>query len=94
MSSARFTENETGIEVSVETVFSWCDEHARESIVSYPAPDAGVPPRKYYVTQEQLARHFTIVTPQEIFITGYGGHHDRPTKKQRELDEALVEKAG
>ena len=33
MSHARFTENETGIEVDVETVFCWHHEEARQSIV-------------------------------------------------------------
>lgn len=84
MSHARFTENETGLEVDIETVFSWAHEDARASIVTYPVVD-GIPGKRFLISEEELARHFSIVTPQEIFITGYGGHFDRPTKKQREL---------
>ena len=85
MSHARFIENETGLEVDVETVFSWEHEDARMSIVTYPSAVDGQPGRRFYVPASELARHFTIVTPQEIFITGYGGHFDRPTPKQKAL---------
>lgn len=85
MSHARFIERETGLEVDVETVFSWDSELARVSIVSYPGVE-GQPGRRYAVSQEQLNRHFAIVTPQEIFLSAYGGHFDRPTTKQRELE--------
>jgi hypothetical protein len=78
MSHARFTENETGIEVDVETVFSWLGEEQRHSVVTYPSG------RRYFVPEPDLARHFSIVTPQEIYITGFGGVDDRPTKKQKE----------
>lgn len=84
MSTARFIENQTGLECTVETVFSWADENARESIVSIPVPQPGYPPRRYHISQDELARHFTIVTPQEIVMHGYG-LGDRPTKQQREL---------
>jgi hypothetical protein len=79
MSHARFKENETGLEIDVETVFSWENEDARVSIVTYPSG------RRYHITQPELARHFSIVTPQEIFMTGYGGVDDRPTRKQKEM---------
>lgn len=80
MSHARFTENETGLEVDVEAVFSWRGENEREMIVTYPTG------RRYFIPGDELARHFTVVTPQEIFITGYGGRgDDRPTAKQREV---------
>jgi len=80
MSHARFTENETGLEVDVETVFSWTGENDRVSIVTYPTG------RRYFIPAADLAMHFSIVTPQEIFITGYGGRgDDRPTAKQQEL---------
>jgi len=85
MSHARFIERETGLEVSVETVFSWQSELARVSIVSYPDVD-GQPGRRYAIEQDALNRHFAIVTPQEIFFCAYGGHFDRPTPKQRERD--------
>lgn len=86
MSHARFTENETGLEVDVETVFSWAGEEVRESIVTMPTG------RRYHISTAALARHYTIVTPQEIFITGYGGcGDDRPTKKQAELEKQQAE---
>jgi hypothetical protein len=85
MSHARFIENETGLEVDIETVFCWHDEEARQSIVTYPEAHPGQPGRRFAISQADLTLHFTIVTPQEIFISGYGGHFDRPTKKQKEL---------
>jgi hypothetical protein len=85
MSHVRFTENETGLPVEVETVFCWDSEEARQSIVTYPSVE-GQPGRRFALSQEQLNRHFTIVSPQEIFIHGYG-HTDRPTKKQQHADK-------
>lgn len=77
-STARFTENETGLEVSVETVFAW-EPHPLTCIVTYPSG------RKYSLPDSELSKHFTIVTPQEIFMHAYGGLDDRPTPKQREV---------
>lgn len=77
-STARFTENETGLEVSVETVFAW-EPHPLTCIVTYPSG------RKYSLPDSELSKHFTIVTPQEIFMNAYGGVDDRPTSKQREV---------
>lgn len=74
-STIRFIENDTGTEVSVETVFAW-GPLPMMSIVAYPSG------RKYAVTQSVLHKHFSIVTPQEVFIQAYGVD-DRPTKRQR-----------
>lgn len=75
----RFTENATGAEVLVETTFVWGDEDARQSFVTLPSG------RKYALTAAQLNRHFTIVTPQEVFITAFG-IDDRPLPAQARLD--------
>jgi hypothetical protein len=75
---ARFIETETGTEVMVETVFAW-EPHPMQCIVQYPSG------RRYALPESELNKHFTIVTPQEIFMEAYGGVHDRPTAKQREV---------
>lgn len=77
-STARFTENETGTVVSVETVFAW-EPHPLTCVVTYPSG------RKYSIPELELRKHFSIVTPQEVFITAFGGVDDRPTPKQREV---------
>lgn len=84
MSTARWTENQTGIEVSVETVFCWKDENNRHSVVTYPTG------RRFLVPVDELNLHFSIVTPQEVFIRGFGGvGDDRPTKQQADLTAQL-----
>lgn len=75
-SKARFIEIETGTEVVVETVFAW-DPHPLTCIVQYPSG------RRYSLPESELNKHFAIVTPQEVFLTAYGGVDDRPTPKQR-----------
>lgn len=77
-STARFIENETGTEVLVETVFAW-EPHPLTCVVQYPSG------RRYSLPESELSKHFTIVSPQEIFVQAYGGVDDRPTKKQREI---------
>lgn len=77
-STARFTENETGTEVSVETVFAW-EPHPLTCVVTYPSG------RKYSIPEVELRKHFSIVTPQEVFVTAFGGVDDRPTETQRKL---------
>lgn len=76
--TTRFTENETGVEVSVFTPFPWGNSPAVHT-VKYPSG------RVYAVSEELLNRHFSIITPQEVFLNAYGVD-DRPTKKQTELD--------
>lgn len=76
-STAKFTENETGTVVSVETVFAW-EPFPLQCVVTYPSG------RKYALPETEMRKHFSIVTPQEVFVTAFGGVDDRPTKKQRE----------
>ena len=77
-SVARFTENETGTEVSVETVFPW-EPHPLTCVVTYPSG------RKYTLPESELGKFFTIVSPQEVFIAAFVGVDDRPTPKQRQV---------
>lgn len=80
MNNARFTENETGTEVRVDGAFSWASEEQRTMIVTYPSG------RRYAVQPREFGLHFSIVTPQEVFMDAYGGVDDRPTAKQREIE--------
>lgn len=80
MNGARFTENETGQEVTVDGVFGWPPLGHAVMIVAYPSG------RKFAVCEHEFALHFTIVSPQEVFISAFG-IDDRPTKKQIELQK-------
>ncbi len=82
--TVRFTENETGIEVDVEVFETWGPLN-RLASVAYPAAIPGGPRRKYGLPEAEIAKYFTIVSPQEVFLTAFGGVYDRPTKKQSEL---------
>lgn len=77
-SRAKFTENETGTIVDVETVFAW-DPHPMQCVVTYPSG------RRYALPETEFRKHFSIVTPQEVFVSAFGGVDDRPTAKQREV---------
>lgn len=77
-STARFTERETGIVVSVETVFPW-EPYPRTSIITYPSG------RKYAMPSDELGKFFDVIAPQEIFISAFGGVDDRPTPQQSAL---------
>lgn len=81
-SVARFIENETGKEVSVETVHAW-DPFPMQCVVTYPSG------RKYALPETELRLHFSIVTPQEVFLVAIA-NDDRPTAKQREIAEGEV----
>lgn len=78
IAAARFIENETGIEVSVETVFAW-EPHPLVNIITYPSG------RRYSLPDSEMSKHFTIVSPQQILVKGYGNVDERPTPKQREV---------
>lgn len=78
-STSRYTESETGTEVSVFTPFPWGDAPLVH-VVTYPSG------RAYSVPEHLLNKHFAIVTPQEIQAKAYGGIDDRPTAKQRESE--------
>lgn len=89
----RFTELETGIEVSVFTPFPWGDAPITH-VVMYPGskfvhPETGEiaesPGRSYSVSEETLNKHFAIVTPQNVQVMAFGAVYDRPTPKQKEL---------
>jgi hypothetical protein len=82
----RFIERETGIEVLVESFFVWeGDRCGKVCAVQYPSG------RKYGRSDTELAKDFDIVTPQEVFIEGFGGVDDRPTKLQRESTAVTTE---
>lgn len=72
---AYFTENETGQIVEVETFHLWAPLERMHS-VRYSSG------RKYGVSEAVLSQHFSIVSPQEVFFTAFGGVDDRPTPKQ------------
>lgn len=78
INTARYIENETGTEVLVEDFHPW-EPHERYVAVRYPSG------RSYALPWATLWKHFTIVSPQEVFVTAFGGIDDRPTAKQREL---------
>jgi hypothetical protein len=71
----RFTEHETGTEVLVVFPFAW-DPFPQQAVVTYPSG------RTYTLPEEHLRKHFTIVSPQEVFIDAYGGIDERPTPTQ------------
>lgn len=80
----RYTENATGIEVTLDATFEWGVHPPQHFIVRYPDGRAFVTPLSV------IRRHFTIVTPQNIDIGRvWSGDINRPTKEQRELDAEL-----
>jgi len=86
MTAAIFTENETGIEVVVTTLFPW-EPYPQQCAVRFPSG------RTYCLPASDLLRHFSIKTPQEVVITGaYGAVDERPTADQRTV-HALAEAA-
>lgn len=78
---ARYIENETGQEVSVVAEAAAWPPHEQHVVVRYPTG------RAYCMTWKTLNLHFTIVTPQEVFINAFGAIDDRPTQKQLELQK-------
>ena len=79
----RYIENETGLEVLLDATYQWGVHPPQHFVVRY--PDG----RVFITPLEAVNRHFTIVTPQEVSIVSFGGNINRPTKKQRALDEEL-----
>lgn len=80
MMDARFTENETGLEVLVSCPIPWGNT-PKQALVKY--PDGSV----YSIPDSALGQHFTCVAPQSIEIRAYGGTpFMRPTAEQRKLD--------
>lgn len=78
IADAKFTENETGTIVSVEFPFAW-EPFPQQAVVTFPSG------RKYALPEVELRKHFTVVTPQEVFMKAFGGVDDRPTENQRKL---------
>lgn len=78
-----FQERETGLRVEVETPFTWGSDRPLFHVVRYPAPGATA----YVITDEQLDRHFEIVTPQSVRVRA-SNVWPRPTAKQRESEQA------
>lgn len=76
MIAARFIENATQEPVTVDCVETWGSEE-RTCIVTY------VSGRKYALRASELGQLFSIVSPQEVFVTAFGGFHDRPLPSQR-----------
>lgn len=83
MNGARFIENETQTEVSVDSAYGWAPLGI-VMIVTYPTG------HRYAVRNEDFVKHFTVVSPQEIFVTGSTEHIARPTDKQQELQEEVM----
>lgn len=78
---ARYTENETQLEVAVEAMFPWAP-HEQCYVVTYPTG------RRYALPVSEFVKHFTIITPQEIFMEAYGAlGDDRPTPEQAKLSK-------
>lgn len=80
----RYTENATGLEVVVESHFTWGVHPPTHFLVRYPGKRHG-----YIADIATINRHLTIVTPQNFEIIVEAGGIQRPTDKQRELDAEL-----
>jgi len=78
----RFTENETGAEVVIEAFHTW-EPYEKLASITYPSG------RRYAMPERELGRYFTIVSPQDISITAFGGLDDRPTQRQADLTAEL-----
>ena len=86
MTAAIFTENETGIEVVVTTLFVW-EPYPQWCEVRFPSG------RTYGLPASDLLLYFSIKTPQEVVIRGaFGAVDERPTADQR-IVHALAEAA-
>lgn len=80
MNDAKYIENETQTPVLVSSAYGWAPLGV-VMIVTYPSG------HRYAVRDADFKTHFTVVTPQEIFVTGSFEHVARPTTKQLELQE-------
>ena len=78
MNNVKYIENETQTPVLVASAYGW-PPLGVVMIVTYPSG------HRYAVTQEMFNKHFEIVVPQEIQVTGSNGFAGRPTEKQIEL---------
>lgn len=78
MNDVKYIENETQLPVLVSSSYGWAPL-GDTFIVTYPSG------HRYAVRDADFKKHFTVVTPQEIFVTGSFENVARPTAKQREL---------
>lgn len=82
MMYGKFTENETGRIVDVQSVFQWGD-CPMMVIVTY--PEFG---KQYGVTVAEFELHFTMCAPQELQARAFGAVDERPTETQMQLSVA------
>lgn len=78
MKNARFTEILTGTEVFVDTFFVW-EPYPKISTVRFPS---GI---TYALPDTELQKYFVVVSPQEVFLEGFGGIDERPLPEQRKI---------
>lgn len=78
MNEHRFTENETGVEVVIVPYGRW-DPYPVYVSITYPSG------RKFAMPDDEVAKYFTIVSPQNIMLDAFGGVDDRPTPNQKKL---------
>lgn len=80
MESVRYIENETQLEVLVSSSYGWPPLGVIMT-VTYPSG------HRYAIRQHQFELHFTIITPQEVFVSGNNSFDGRPTEKQLALQK-------
>lgn len=80
MDNVKYIENETQLPVLVSSSYGW--------------PPLGVimcvtyaTGHRYAVRQEEFEKHFTVVQPQEIFVSGNNMFDGRPTAQQLGLQK-------
>lgn len=75
---AYYLERDTGERVEVESFYSW---EGQPDVVSVRYSHG----RKYGMTRDYLALHYTTCPDQEMFATAYGNVDCRPTANQLKL---------
>jgi hypothetical protein len=88
---ARFTENETGLEVVAETVYAWGEDGPQFVLVTMPDISPGLPGKRFGVPRAEFDLHFSMCPNQNIQARAMGSVQERPTKEQRRLSEAQRE---
>lgn len=78
MNDVHYIENETQLEVLVSSAHGW-PPLGVIMIVTYPSG------HRYAARIEDFDKHFTVVSPQEITVTGNNSFAGRPTEKQLAL---------
>lgn len=84
MNLVRYIENETQLEVAVSSAYGW-PPLGVIMVITY--PDG----HRFAARLEDFNKHFTVISPQEIFVTGNNTFAGRPTEKQIELQESKDE---